>query len=281
MMTAMPSPSLPILTSFANPRVRAATALRDRRERDSTGLTLVDGARELRRALDAGVEVVEVFVCEPLLAGPDARAALDGFRDRGTTIRPTTAAVFAKLAFGARAEGLVAVVTIPPATLDGLTLPDDALVAVVEGVEKPGNLGAVLRSADGAGVDAVIAASLRADLFNPNTIRASAGTVFSVPLASAGTPEVIDWLRAQRFRIFAARVDATTLYTTTALIGRIALALGAEAEGLADAWTADDIEPIRLPMHGVADSLNVSVTAAILFYEARRQRGRPNPAEES
>ena len=141
-----------------------------------------------------------------------------------------------------------------------------------KGVEKPGNLGAVLRSADGAGVDAVIAASPRTDLFNPNAIRASAGTVFTVPLAAAPTSEVLHWLRDRGLRIVAARVDAERLYTDVDLTGPIALVLGAEAEGLGGAWAADDIEAVRLPMLGVADSLNVSVSAAILFYEARRQR---------
>lgn len=275
MMTRMASPTPPVLTSAANPRVRAAVALRERRERDRTGLTLIDGARELRRALDAGVDVVEVFVCEPLLAGSDARAALDRLHERGTPIRPTTETVLARLAFGERAEGLVAVASIPATSLADLALPADALIAVIEGLEKPGNLGAVLRSADGAGVDAVVAASPRTDLFNPNTIRASAGTVFTVPLASAPTDEVLAWLRGRDIRILAARVDAERLYTDTDLSGSVALVLGAEAAGLGGAWAGDDIEAIRLPMHGVADSLNVSVSAAILFYEARRQRGLP------
>jgi TrmH family RNA methyltransferase len=277
MMTAMASPTQPILTSSANPRIRAAAALRERRQRDLTGLTLIDGARELRRAIDAGVHVVEAFICEPLLAGPDARAALDRMLEHGTPIRPTSETVFAKLAFGERAEGLVAVATIPATGMDGLDLPAEALVAVLEGVEKPGNLGAVLRSADGAGVDAVIAASPRTDLFNPNAIRASAGTVFTVPLAAGGTPEVLDWLRGQGFRIVATRVDARRPYTAADLTGRLALVFGAEDEGLGPAWTGDDVEGVRLPMHGVADSLNVSVSAAILFYEARRQRGLPTP----
>ena len=159
MMSSMASPTPPLLTSFANPRVKAATALRDRRERDRAGLTLVDGAREVRRALDAGVDVVEAFVCEPLLAGPDARAALDLLRDRDVPVQATSEAVFAKLAFGERAEGLLVVVRIPSTALADIALPDDPLVAVIEGVEKPGNVGAVLRSADGAGVDAVVAAS--------------------------------------------------------------------------------------------------------------------------
>ncbi|MEP6637903.1 MAG: TrmH family RNA methyltransferase [Chloroflexota bacterium] len=277
----MPAPSIPLLSSFANPRVKAATALRERRERDRTGLTLIDGARELRRALEAGVEVVEAFVCEPLLAGVDARRALDLLLDRGVTAQTVTEAVFAKLAFGERAEGLLAVAHIPAMGLDTISLPADPLVAVIEAVEKPGNVGAVLRSADGAGVDAVVAASPRTDLFNPNAIRASAGTMFTVAVAAAPTAEVLDWLRGADLRIVAARVDAERLYTEADLTGPIALVLGAEAAGLSDAWTASDIEPVRLPMLGAADSLNVSVSAAVLLYEARRQRGLPiAPAKE-
>jgi TrmH family RNA methyltransferase len=278
MRAAVPSPTLPIVTSAANPRVKAATALRDRRERDRSGLTLIDGARELRRALDAGVTVVEAFVCEPLLAGPDARAALDRLRTDGTTLRPTSVAVFARLAFGQRAEGLVAVVRIPQPGLDDLVLPADPLVMVVEAVEKPGNLGAILRSADGAAADAVIAASPRTDLFNPNAIRASAGTIFSVPLGVGTTEETLAWLRARGIRVVIAKVDAARLYTETDLRGSLALVVGAEAGGLSEAWRAGDFEAVRIPMLGVADSLNVSVSAAILLYEARRQRGEPQRA---
>lgn len=272
MMAAMSSSALPILTSFANPRVKAVAALRDRRARDRTGLTLVDGARELRRALEAGVEIVEAFSCEPLLAGPDARAALDLLRSAGVTIQPTSEPVFAKLAFGERAEGIMAVIRIPSTALADLSLPVDPLVVVIEGVEKPGNLGAVLRSADGAAADAVVAASSTTDLFNPNAIRASAGTMFTIPLGAAPTPDVIAWLRAGDLRIVAAQVTAERLYTATDLTGPVALILGAESDGLTDAWTAAGIEAVRLPMLGVADSLNVSVSAAVLLYEARRQR---------
>jgi TrmH family RNA methyltransferase len=280
MMAPMPSPTPAVLTSSANPRVKAATALRDRRARDRAGLTLVDGSREIRRALDAGVEVVEAFSCDPLLAGPDARAALDLLRARGVAVQPTSEPVFAKLAFGERAEGLVAVVRIPSTALADLALPADPLVAVIEGVEKPGNVGAVLRSADGAGVDAVVAASPRTDLFNPNAIRASAGTMFTVPVAAASSAEVVQWLRSQRVRIVAARVDGERLYTEIDLTGPLAIVLGAEADGLTDTWTGGDIEPVRLPMLGVADSLNVSASAAVLLYEARRQRGLPVPARK-
>jgi len=269
-MTAM---STPTLASPSNPRIKAAAALRDRRERDATGLTLVDGARELRRALESGVEVVEAFVCEPQLAGEDARAALDALRARGVPVTTTTEAAFAKVAFGDRAEGLVAVIRAPSFGLADLRLPVEPLIVVIEAVEKPGNIGAVLRSADGAGVDAVIAASPRTDLANPNVIRASAGTIFAVPLAAAPTDAVLARLRGRGVRIVAARVDAGRPYTDTDLTGSIAIVVGSEAEGLSDAWLASDIEPIHLPMLGIADSLNVSVSAAVLVYEARRQRG--------
>ncbi len=277
-MTPMVSPAPPLLTSLANPRVKAATALRDRRERDRTGLTLIDGAREVRRALEAGIEVVEAFVCEPLLAGPDARAALDLLRAGATSVQSTSEAVFAKVAFGERSEGLVAVVRIPSTALADLRLPAAPLIAVVEGVEKPGNLGAILRSADGAGVDAVVAASPRTDLFNPNAIRASAGTMFTVQLGAAPSTNVKAWLLERGIRIVAARVDAPRLYTEIDLTGPLALVVGAEADGLTAAWAGNEVETVRLPMLGAADSLNVSISAAILLYEMRRQRDLPSSA---
>jgi RNA methyltransferase, TrmH family len=267
----------PILTSTANPRVRAAVGLRDRADRDATDLTIVDGARELRRALDAGVDIVEAFVCESLLAGEDARVAFDGLRalaERGIPVHAVSRSVNARLAFGERRDGLVAIIRSPIRALAEVDLPTDALVVVVEGVEKPGNLGAVLRSADGAGADAVIAASPRTDLANPNVIRASAGTVFSTPVASAPSAAVRDWLLTSGLHVVTARVDATEVYTALDLRGPVALVLGAEDQGLTATWDGPDLRSVRLPMHGVADSLNVSVSASILLYEARRQRDR-------
>lgn len=274
-MTAMPSPAPAVLTSTANPRIKAAAALRDRRERDRAGQTLVDGTRELRRALEAGAIVAEAFVCEPLLAGADARAVLDGLRDRRIAVQPVSETVLAKLAFGSRAEGVVAIVRIPSLDLYTLQLPDEPLVVILEAVEKPGNLGAVLRSADGARADAVVLADVRTDPFNPNAIRASAGTIFSVPLAAASGADVRAWLEQHAIRTVTTRVDANSLYTEVDLRGPLAIVFGAEAEGLSDAWAGPDVEAVRLPMLGAADSLNVSVSAAVVLYEARRQRGLP------
>ena len=275
MMRGMVSTTPPELTSAANPRVKAARALRDRRERLRTGLTLIDGARELRRALDAGVVVEEAFVCESLLAGPDARAAFDRLRDDRVTVARVTESVLARLAFGERAEGLVAVARIPSTALADLVPPAAPLLVVIEGVEKPGNLGAVMRSADGAGADAVVAASPASDLFNPNAIRASMGTIFAMPLASGPGPEIRARLDAGGIRLVAARVDGAVPYMDLDLRGPLAIVLGSEADGLTDAWSGAEVIAVRLPMLGAADSLNVSIAAAVLLYEARRQRGLP------
>ncbi len=262
----------PLISSLHNPRVRAAAALRDRRARDETGLTLIDGARELERALAGGARVVEAFVDGSRL-GAEGADAVARAGARGARVVAVSDVVLDRLAYGDRSEGVVATVRVPDLSLEGLRLPPDPLVVVVEGVEKPGNLGAVLRTADAAGADAVIAADPRTDLFNPNAIRASLGTIFALPLASGPSAAVRERLLREGLRLVAARVDATTVYTDADLRGPIAIVLGSEAEGLTDAWRGDAVTTVRLPMLGVADSLNVSIAAAVLLYEAMRQRG--------
>ena len=265
-------PYEPEITSAKNPRVSHALALRDRRARDEAGLTLVDGVRELERALTGGAKPVEVFVD---LARLDAagRAVIAAARAQGAVVLPTSGPALDRLAFGDRAEGMVATVRIPDLSLASLRLPTNPLVVVLEGVEKPGNLGAVLRSADGAGADAVILADPRTDLFNPNAIRASLGAMFSVPLAAGSSADVGADLARRGMTVITARVDAADLYTDVDLTGPLAIVLGSEADGLTDHWPAPPAHPVRLPMLGVGDSLNVSVAAAVLLYEARRQRG--------
>jgi TrmH family RNA methyltransferase len=262
------------LTSLSNPRVRAVARLRDRAERERTGLTVVDGAREVRRAIDGGVEIVDSFVCEPMATGMEARDALRALAAAGSGWTPVSPVVLEKLAFGNRVDGIVAVIRPQRRTLTDLDLPPEPLVAVVEGVEKPGNLGAIVRSADGAGLDAVIAADARTDLFNPNAIRASLGTIFALPVLAARSADVLAWLQERGLRIVTARVDAATDYADADLSGPLAIVLGSEAQGLSPAWSGPGVEAVRLPMLGSADSLNVSATAAVLFYEAVRQRRR-------
>jgi TrmH family RNA methyltransferase len=268
--------SPPTLTSTANPRFRAALSLRDRRERARHGRLLVDGVREVARALDAGVALVEIFVApgaspEPAVDAVVARAA--GF---GIPIVPVTADLLSRLAYGERASGIVAVASAPATSLEALRLPAEApIVGILEDVEKPGNLGAVCRSADGAGLDALIAAGTTAapaDPWNPNAVRASLGTVFTLPLAVASTGSELAWLRDRGLRVVAARVEGSVPYSEADLRGPVALVLGSEATGLTEAWSGADVTAVRLPMRGRADSLNVAAAAAILFYEARRQR---------
>jgi TrmH family RNA methyltransferase len=267
-----------LITSLKNPRVRDAVRLRDRRHREQQGRILIDGARELRRALGAGVRVLQIFACEPLCRSEDARHLLETLPVSGCEIFHVSESVFERLAFGQRAEGVVGVAEVPRPTLE-LLMPTGAaaamapLVAVLEGVEKPGNVGAVLRSADAAGVSAVIVADPRTDLYNPNAIRASLGIIFTLPVCESPGGEVLAWLRQRSFSILAARVDGAVPYTEVDYRGPTAVVLGSEAAGLSAVWAGNDITAIALPMLGAADSLNVSVTAAVLFYEALRQRG--------
>jgi TrmH family RNA methyltransferase len=263
-----------MIESPSNPRVRAAAALRERRDRASTGRTLVDGARESRRALEAGARVVTAFTCPDRLVSEDGLVALELARERGADLIELSSRAFEKLAYGDRADGIVIVVEVPPtdlASIDLAGIGHPPLVVVTEGLEKPGNLGAILRSADGAGADALIAIG-GTDLFNPNVVRASVGTIFSVPIAAATRAAARAWLRDHGLRVVTARVDAERLHAEADLTGPLAIVLGSEAEGLSDAWLGPDVEAVRLPMLGIADSLNVSVAAAVLLYEARRQR---------
>jgi TrmH family RNA methyltransferase len=263
----------PLITSLQNQRVKDAAKLRDRRQREKQGRFLIDGVRELDRALDAGLQPADVFVC-PAHFSSDAARQLAAKLDRTCpdVVSEVTPEVFEKLAFGERLEGIVAALPTPTKRLDDLQLPADALVCVLESVEKPGNVGAILRSADAAGVAAVIVADERTDLFNPNAVRASMGALFTVPTAAADAAATLAWLRDRRYSMWAARVGSGPLYTDASYAGPTAIILGSEAEGLSARWWADDIRPIHLPMLGRADSLNVSVAAAVMIYEALRQR---------
>ncbi len=263
-----------VLSSHRNPRFRAALALRDARDRRQRHQFLIDGSREIERAASAGVRLLEAYVAPSLVeaAGADARAAVSAARRSGAEIVEVTPDLLERLSYGDRDDGIVVVAATPSARLADLELPEFPLIGVVEGVEKPGNLGAILRSADGAGLDALIAADPGTDPYNPNVIRASLGTVFSVPVAVASTGDVLSWLIDRGIRIIAARVDGAVDYSEVEMTGAVAIALGSEARGLSDAWAELATAAVRVPMLGIADSLNVSATAAVLFYEALRQR---------
>lgn len=273
------------ITSPANPRIKRAAALRDADERRATGLTLVDGRRELARAGASAVEIVEVFVDARRLDDP-ATAEFETpladwvatLRTRGTQVAHVSEKAFERIAFGGRNEGVVGVVRFGPRPLAAACVAAERPAFVIEGVEKPGNLGAILRTADAAGLGGVLVCDARTDVANPAVIRASLGTVFSMPLATCSTAEAIDWCRRHDRPVVAATPRAARLWHEVDLRGSPAILLGSEAHGLSGAWAAAAtagtirMESVRLPMHGVADSLNLSVTAAVLAYEAVRQQ---------
>jgi len=259
-----------LITSVQNPRVKAAARLRDRSCRDDQAKIIIDGVREIGLAVAAGVQIIELYVVPELCRDEEHQRLLAAAkRPERFEVSPH---VMEKLAFGHRVEGVVAVARPPEKRFGDLKLPKEPLVAVVEGAEKPGNLGAIIRTADAAGVAAVIVADGGTDLYNPNAIRASLGAIFTVPVCTAPTAEALGWLREHHFRIFAARVDGAVEYTSADFCGPAAIALGSEAQGLSKAWQAADITAIHLPLLGSVDSLNLSATAAVLLYEALRQR---------
>lgn len=264
--------ALPRITSRQNSHVKDAVRLRSGHERRAERRIIVDGAREIARAIKSGVRPIRLFVCEELCKSADCQSASTAAQETRAELHSVTPEVFEKLAFGERNDGLVLVAETPRTKLGDIKLPAQPLVAVLEGLEKPGNVGAILRSADAAGVDAVIVADGRTDLYNPNTIRASLGTVFRKNVCEASAKETIDWLRENGLLVVAARPDAELLYTIANFRAGVAIVLGSEATGLSPAWSNTGATAVRLPMLGLADSLNVSTTAAVLFYEARRQR---------
>lgn len=266
------SPPEEEITSLQNPRIKDTVRLLDRRTRRQTGLTRIDGARELLRALEAGVVPETVFVCEELVREGEGRAALDACRDAEVSLQPVIASVSEKLAFGDRREGLCAVISWQARSLSELVLNDAPLLLVVQAVEKPGNLGALLRTADAAGVDALLVCDPVTDITNPNTIRASLGTLFTVPIAVCDEAAARSFLETHGIAMYTMRPEAEKLYWDQDLRGPAALVLGAEDQGLGVSWEGAQVEALRLPMAGAADSLNVNVSASIVAFEALRQR---------
>lgn len=274
------------ITSPTNPHIKAVVKLADRRARDAARRTVVEGVREVRLALAAGVAPVEAYLCPELIAGPEAEAAarhLVGLAATGMTdLFYVTPPVFEKLAYRGHSGGLLLVIAYPNPSLDALTFRAAPFVVIVEEAEKPGNLGAVLRTADAAGVDALIVPTLPGsagtdmgrgtDPHNPNVIRASLGAYFTVPTVAAPADAAIAWLRRQGIAIVATTPAATTLYTAADLTGPVAVVMGSEAWGLSETWLAAADVRLRIPMAGQVDSLNLSAATALLLYEVVRQR---------
>jgi len=261
------------LTSPSNPRIKHVVKLRSCAYREETREMIVEGYRECRRAIDNGYRPYAVFHCPDLYLKHENESALVAdCAARGAEIFVCSRMAFLKMAYKDRPDGLLMTGPHISRRLDELSIPPNALVIVTEAIEKPGNLGTILRSADAAGAAAVIVCDRTTDIHNPNVVRASTGTMFSVPVAEATSSEAITWLKSRGFKLLAATPHAEKLHFDVDLTGNVAIAVGAEQYGLTAAWMDRADMRVRIPMLGLADSLNVSAAATILVYEAVRQR---------
>ena len=277
-----------LISSAQNPKIKRLLALqKDSSLRRECGLFVVEGRRELERCAAAGFTIDSIFFCPDIfgplsLEGPALREGsrsdapglrvLQGQGTKGVKIFEVSREVYDRVAYRGGTEGIIAEVFTKSIGLSDLDMPDNPLIMVLESVEKPGNLGAVLRSADAAGADAVLICDPLTDLWNPNLIRASTGTVFTVPTVACTSAEAITWLRKLGVQILTAQLQDSSLYYDCDMTRGTALVMGTESTGLSPQWREAATSHIRIPMLGTADSLNVSVSAAILLFEAVRQR---------
>jgi TrmH family RNA methyltransferase len=271
-----------VIQSRQNPRIQAVARLRDRPEREARGLFIAEGLRELSRARERQVEVLEVYFCPELFRGVEAAELVSGCRAAGIACCEVGRSAFEKISGREGPDGLLGIAKTWDCSLECLKLSANPLLLVAESVEKPGNLGALLRTADSAGCDALIVCDPITDLFNPNVVRSSQGALFSVPVAVCTSQQAAAWMKAKGVRSLATSPAATKAYWDVDCRGPVALLLGSEKDGLTDFWLKGADEKISIPQAGLSDSLNVSSAAAICLFEAVRQRRNPaqRPADQ-
>lgn len=260
------------ITSAQNEAVKHVVKLRDRRPREKEQLTVLEGYRELTRAREYGMTLTECFFSPSHFLGRNEFPLLETLAAEGVKVCEVAPFLLEKMAYRERPEGLIAIARMKRHTLDGLPVRANGLYLVAEAVEKPGNLGSMLRSADAAGVDGFLLCNRCTDLYNPNVIRASTGAIFSVPLAETSGEEALDWLRRHNIRTLAATPHTDTIYTDVDMTQAVAIVVGTEQTGLTELWMKHSDLPVRIPMLGRIDSLNVATATTILLYEAARQR---------
>jgi TrmH family RNA methyltransferase len=260
------------ITSLQNPRIKQLLRLNKRADRDEQGLLLVEGYREILRALQNRWRPSAIYYCPDFFLGRNEPALLEQARRAGSELVECAAPVFSKLAYRDRPEGLLAVGPQIHRTLADLPLDRAPLLVVAESIEKPGNLGTLLRSADAAGANGVIVCDPATDIHNPNVVRASIGTLFSLPVVEAASEDTRDWLKARGIQALAATPKADREYSQADLTRPTAIVVGTEQVGLSPAWLESADLQVRIPMLGQADSLNVAAAATILLFEAVRQR---------
>ena len=264
------------VTSAQNRKVKTLLALQEKaRLRKEMGLFVVEGRRELGHCVRAGFEIDTLFYCPDIVGSlpnrPEDKDLTTILEEAGQIVE-VPRELYEKIAYRGGTEGMIAEVRVKDRTLEGLEMKENPLVVVLEGVEKPGNIGAVLRSADAAGVDAVLICDPLTDLYNPNLIRASIGAVFTVQVVCCNSNEAIKWLKDNKINIYTAQLQDSSWYYDSDMTGGTAIVVGTEATGLTDGWREAADGHIRIPMLGELDSLNASVSAAILLFEAVRQR---------
>ena len=260
-----------LISSLQNPSVKNLVKLNKARDRKEQNLFVIEGARELSLALASDYFINEVYVCEELFSKSLYPNVLDSVSSDKTTY--ITTKVFEKVAYRTSSDGIIALARPKSHNLSDIRLTDNPFIIILESVEKPGNLGAILRSADAAAVDAVIVCDPQTDVYNPNVIRSSVGGIFTVPTAVCSSKEAMDWLDKNALKSFAAELEASDFYQNIDFSGPSAIVMGTEAEGLTESWLNYATQRIKIPMRGKIDSLNVSVSTAVLTFEAMRQRG--------
>jgi len=259
------------ITSRANPKVKAALSLRDRRDRERSGLFLIEGYREIHHALKGDVEIEQLFFCPDLFLGSNEEALLEE-AGKAAELISTSTYVFERLSYRDRSDGLLAVAKKMNRALEQIHVKKDPLIVIAEAIEKPGNLGTILRSADAAGVDLVIVANGCTDIYNPNVVRASVGTLFTIPVVEAKNEEALLFCQEKGLRLLAATPEAETVYTDAPMKDGVAVVVGTEQLGLSSFWKKACDLHVSIPMHGVADSLNVATATTLVLFEAVRQR---------
>jgi len=257
------------ITSTQNPKVKSLLALEKPRERRKQGLFIIEGKKEIGMALNAGYKIGNLFFCDEMISLQE----IEDLNADNKLIIPISKDVFDKIAVRENSGGVLAVAEQKAHHLSQLKLSPTPLLLILESVEKPGNLGAILRTADAAGVDAVIICDPQTDFYNPNVIRSSIGCVFSTQIASASSEETIKWLREKNISVYCTYLKASKQYHLVDYTKPSAIVMGTEATGLSDIWVSHADSNIIIPMHGKIDSMNVSTAAAVVVFEAKRQRG--------
>jgi RNA methyltransferase, TrmH family len=267
-IVSMPDP----IISTSNPRIRNITNLQaNSRERRKQNLFVIEGYREISRAMESGIELKELYVCNEI-DKPDRSGELLRMNDHIQLFEVGKDA-FSRIAYREGSDGLIALAVPRKLTLNELVLSENPLILILESVEKPGNLGAIMRTADAAGIDAVIVCDPLADIYNPNAIRSGVGCTFSCQVVACTSIEAIEWLKTVKIGIYAAALTHVALvYHKADFRGPTAIIMGTESTGLSRDWLENSDAQVIIPMNGIADSMNVSTAAAVLIFEAVRQR---------